>query len=98
MHIVSIIFPLIFIVALGYGCCRLSFFNKQHITGLSKFTFYISLPAFLLLNMSQIDLKQSISLSAFLFLSSNENLRSFLKSFLNLSPSINMKNQEARTL
>lgn len=66
MHIVSIIFPLIFIVALGYGCCRLSFFNKQHITGLSKFTFYISLPAFLLLNMSQIDLKQSISLSAFL--------------------------------
>ncbi len=66
MHIVSIIFPLIFIVALGYSCCRLSFFDKQHIAGLSKFTFYISLPAFLLLNMSQIDLKQSISLSAFL--------------------------------
>lgn len=66
MHIFSIIFPLIFIVALGYGCCKLKFFQQQHIAGLSKFTFYISLPAFLLLNMSQIDLQQSISLSAFL--------------------------------
>ncbi|MFQ3259908.1 MAG: malonate transporter, partial [Pseudoalteromonas distincta] len=66
MHIFSIIFPLIFIVALGYSCCRLKFFDKQHIAGLSKFTFYISLPAFLLLNMSQINLQQSISLFAFL--------------------------------
>lgn len=66
MHIFSIIFPLIFIVALGFSCCKLKFFQQQHIAGLSKFTFYISLPAFLLLNMSQIDLQQSISLSAFL--------------------------------
>jgi len=66
VHIFSIIFPLIFIVALGFSCCKLKFFQQQHIAGLSKFTFYISLPAFLLLNMSQIDLQQSISLSAFL--------------------------------
>ncbi|MBE0458714.1 AEC family transporter [Pseudoalteromonas prydzensis] len=66
MHIFSIIFPLIFIVALGFSCCKLKFFQQQHIAGLSKFTFYISLPAFLLLNMSQIDLQQSISLSALL--------------------------------
>lgn len=66
MHIFSIIFPLIFIVALGYGCCKLKFFNEQHIAGLSKFTFYVSLPAFLVLNMSQINLQQSISLFAFL--------------------------------
>lgn len=66
MHIFSIIFPLIFIVALGYSCCKLKFFSEQHIGGLSKFTFYISLPAFLLLNMSRIDLHQSISVSAFL--------------------------------
>ncbi|MGO2127781.1 MAG: AEC family transporter [Pseudoalteromonas prydzensis] len=66
MHIFSIIFPLIFIVVLGFSCCKLKFFQQQHIAGLSKFTFYISLPAFLLLNMSQIDLQQSISLSAFL--------------------------------
>lgn len=66
MHIFSIIFPLIFIVALGFSCCKLKFFQQQHIAGLSKFTFYISLPAFLFLNMSQIDLHQSISLSAFL--------------------------------
>ncbi|MBB1342373.1 AEC family transporter [Pseudoalteromonas sp. SG44-1] len=66
MHIFSIIFPLIFIVALGFSCCKLKFFEQQHIAGLSKFTFYISLPAFLFLNMSQIDLQQSISLSAFL--------------------------------
>lgn len=66
MHIFSIIFPLIFIVALGYTCCFFKFFNQQHIAGLSKFTFYVSLPAFLMLNMSQIDLHQSISLEAFL--------------------------------
>ncbi|MBE0359730.1 MULTISPECIES: AEC family transporter [Pseudoalteromonas] len=66
MHILSIIFPLIFIVVLGYSCCRLKFFEQQHIAGLSKFTFYVSLPAFLLLNMSQINLQQSISLFAFL--------------------------------
>lgn len=66
MHIFSIIFPLIFIVALGYSCCKLKFFQQQHIAGLSKFTFYVSLPAFLLLNMSRIDLQQSISVSAFL--------------------------------
>jgi predicted permease len=66
VQIFSIIFPLIFIVALGYSCCKLKFFEQQHIAGLSKFTFYISLPAFLLLNMSRIDLQQSISLSAFL--------------------------------
>jgi malonate transporter and related proteins len=66
VHIFSIILPLIFIVALGYSCCRLHFFNQQHIAGLSKFTFYVSLPAFLVLNMSQINLQQSISLVAFL--------------------------------
>ncbi|WP_166419184.1 AEC family transporter [Pseudoalteromonas sp. Z1A8] len=66
MYIFSIIFPLIFIVALGYSCCKLKFFNKQHIAGLSKFTFYVSLPAFLVLNMSQINLQQSISLFAFM--------------------------------
>lgn len=66
MQIFSIIFPLIFIVALGFSSCKLKFFAKEHIAGLSKFTFYISLPAFLLLNMAQIDLHQSLSLSAFL--------------------------------
>jgi predicted permease len=66
VQIFSIIFPLIFIVALGYTCCYFKFFNQQHIAGLSKFTFYVSLPAFLMLNMSQINLHQSISIEAFL--------------------------------
>lgn len=66
MHIFSIIFPLIFIVVLGYSSCKLKFFAQQHIAGLSKFTFYVSLPAFLFLNMSRIDLHHSISLVAFL--------------------------------
>jgi len=66
VHIFSIIFPLIFIVTLGYSCCKLKFFTQEHIAGLSKFTFYVSLPAFLLLNMAQIDLQQSLSAAAFL--------------------------------
>ncbi|MGP9496842.1 AEC family transporter, partial [Pseudoalteromonas sp. AOP7-A1-14] len=40
MQIFSIIFPLIFIVALGFSSCKLKFFAKEHIAGLSKFTFY----------------------------------------------------------
>lgn len=66
MHIFSIIFPLIFIVLSGYISSRSTFLSKEHIAGLSKFTFYISVPAFLFLNMAQADLQNSVSIAGFL--------------------------------
>lgn len=65
MQILAIIFPLIFIVALGFSAAKSHFFQQQHIAGLSKFTFYVSLPAFMFLNMAQIDLAHSLKPSAF---------------------------------
>lgn len=60
MAIVNIIFPIMFMVALGYGLTRVGFFNKEHIAGISKFTFYVSIPAFLFINMLAAPLAQSI--------------------------------------
>ncbi|MBB1383164.1 AEC family transporter, partial [Shewanella sp. SR41-2] len=60
MAIISIIFPLIFMVLLGYVLTRVGFFNKEHITGISRFTFYVSIPAFLFINMLAAPLAQSI--------------------------------------
>ncbi|UAL41509.1 AEC family transporter [Shewanella inventionis] len=60
MAIANIIFPIMFIVTLGYGLTRAGFFNKDHIAGLSKFTFYVSIPAFLFINMLAAPFAQSI--------------------------------------
>lgn len=61
MSVFSIVFPLIFIVLLGYGAAKTQFLEQIHIAGLSKFTFYISVPAFLFLNMAQADLAHSFN-------------------------------------
>ena len=66
MHIFSIIFPLVFIVLCGYLSSRSTFLSESHVAGLSKFTFYISVPAFLFLNMSNANLQGSVSLNGFL--------------------------------
>jgi len=66
MAIFSIIFPLIFMVSLGYLLTRLTFFNKEQISGISKFTFYVSIPAFLFINMLAAPLSQSFDVSSLL--------------------------------
>lgn len=66
VHIFSIIFPLVFIVLCGYLSSRSAFLSQLHVAGLSKFTFYISVPAFLFLNMSNANLQGSVSLDGFL--------------------------------
>jgi len=66
VHIFSIIFPLIFLVLCGFICSRSTFLSQGHVEGLSKFTFYISVPAFLFLNMAKADLQNSVSLYGFL--------------------------------
>lgn len=66
MSIISIIFPLIFMVTLGYLLTRLAFFNKEQIGGISKFTFYVSIPTFLFINMLTAPLSQSIDIKSLL--------------------------------
>ena len=66
MAIFSIIFPLIFMVSLGYLLTRLTFFNKEQISGISTFTFYVSIPAFLFINMLAAPLSQSFDVKSLL--------------------------------
>ncbi|WP_434926405.1 AEC family transporter [Shewanella sp. HL-SH8] len=66
MSIFGIIFPLIFMVTLGYLLTRFDFFTKEHISGISKFTFYVSIPAFLFINMLAAPLSESIDIYALL--------------------------------
>jgi predicted permease len=53
-------------VLCGYIASRSGFLERIHIAGLSKFTFYISVPSFLFLNMAKADLQTSVSLNGFL--------------------------------
>ena len=66
MAIFNIIFPLLFLVSLGYLVTRLGYFSREQISGVSKFTFYISIPAFLFLNMLAAPLKQSLDINVLL--------------------------------
>ncbi|MCE9687773.1 AEC family transporter [Shewanella sp. AS16] len=66
MNIVSIIFPLLFLVLLGYLLTNRKFFTETQIAGISKFTFYVSIPAFLFLNMLAAPLSQSLNIHALL--------------------------------
>ena len=52
MNVFAIIFPVIFVTALGYTCARRQFIDKHQIDGLSKLTFNIILPAFLFVTMA----------------------------------------------
>ncbi|MFT5788246.1 MAG: malonate transporter, partial [Shewanella sp.] len=64
MAIISIIFPLIFMAVLGYLLTTKSIFSKEQISGISLFTFYLSIPAFLFINMVQADLSKSFDIKA----------------------------------
>ncbi|MCL1057976.1 AEC family transporter [Shewanella gelidimarina] len=64
MVIISIVFPLIFMAVLGYVLTTKSVFSKEQISGISLFTFYLSIPAFLFINMVQADLSKSFDIKA----------------------------------
>ncbi len=64
MAIISIVFPLIFMAVLGYILTIRSVFSKEQISGISLFTFYLSIPAFLFINMYQADLTKSFDIKA----------------------------------
>ncbi|BAJ02699.1 AEC family transporter [Shewanella violacea] len=63
MFIVSIIFPLIFMVGLGYLLTHIKYLSREHIAGIGKFAFNISIPAFLFLNMYKAPLEQSLNIT-----------------------------------
>ncbi|SFD28616.1 AEC family transporter [Pseudoalteromonas denitrificans] len=64
MAIFTIIFPLLFMVILGFITTRFKFLNKEDINGISKFIFNLCIPVFLFLNMFQAPLATSLNTSA----------------------------------
>lgn len=66
MNIAEIIAPLIFIAALGYFCAKTQWLSKNQLDGLSKFTFNLTIPAFLFYKMASAKLEHDLSLGFFL--------------------------------
>ncbi|MCL2916676.1 AEC family transporter [Shewanella litorisediminis] len=62
MSVIEIVFPLLFIAVLGYGASRSGWFSREHIAGISKFAFYVCIPALLFSAMLKVPLKDSIRL------------------------------------
>jgi len=60
----SIIFPLLFLVSLGFLATRFKVFNKDQIGGISKFIFNLCIPVFLFLNMYKAPLETSLNTDA----------------------------------
>ncbi len=61
MNILSIISPLITVALLGYFCTRTKWLSKIQLDALSKFTFSISIPAFLFYQMAKADFSEQVS-------------------------------------
>lgn len=61
MNIVSIILPLVLIASLGFICAKSQWLSRTQIDALSKFTFYLSIPAFLFYQMAKADLSKQVS-------------------------------------
>jgi predicted permease len=65
MNILSIISPLIFVALLGFICTKSRWFQYSQLNALTKFTFYLSIPAFLFHKMASADFSQNINLALF---------------------------------
>ena len=61
MNILSIILPLIVVALLGYICTKTRWLSREQLNALSKFTFSISIPAFLFYQMAKADLSEQVS-------------------------------------
>ncbi len=61
MNILSIISPLITVALLGFICTKSRWLSKEQLNALSKFTFSISIPAFLFYQMSKADFSEQVS-------------------------------------
>ncbi|MCW8832152.1 MAG: AEC family transporter [Colwellia sp.] len=61
MNILAIISPLIVVALLGYVCTKSRWLSKEQLSALSKFTFSISIPAFLFYQMAKADFSEQVS-------------------------------------
>jgi predicted permease len=57
--------PLILVALLGFVCAKSQWLNRAQIDAISKFTFYLSIPAFLFYQMAQANFSEQISLELF---------------------------------
>ena len=64
-HALSIISPLVLVALLGFICTKSEWLKRAQLEALSQFTFYIAIPAFLFLQMSNADLSKHVSASLF---------------------------------
>ncbi|MGI2260330.1 AEC family transporter [Shewanella sp. GXUN23E] len=62
MATIDIVFPLLFIASLGFAASKSGWFSAEHIAGISKFAFYVSIPALLFSAMLRVPLEDSIRL------------------------------------
>jgi predicted permease len=65
MNILSIISPLIVVALIGYGCTKSRWLTREQLDSLSKFTFSISIPAFLFYQMAKADFSEQVSAQLF---------------------------------
>jgi predicted permease len=65
MNIFAIIFPLVIVALIGFVCTKSQWFSRVQLDALTKFTFYISIPAFLFLKMAQADFSEHVSIGLF---------------------------------
>lgn len=61
MNIIAIIAPLILVGLLGFICTKSHWLSREQLNTLSKFTFSISIPAFLFYQMAKADFSSDIS-------------------------------------
>ncbi|NQY88206.1 MAG: AEC family transporter [Colwellia sp.] len=61
MNIITIIIPLILVGLLGFICTKSRWLSREQLNTLSKFTFSISIPAFLFYQMAKADLSRQVS-------------------------------------
>ena len=65
MTILAIISPLILVALLGFICTKTRWLSREQLDALSKFTFSISIPAFLFYQMAKAEFSEQVSLQLF---------------------------------
>ena len=61
MNMMAIIIPLIVVALLGFICTKSRWLSSEQLNTLSKFTFSISIPAFLFYQIAKADLSSQVS-------------------------------------
>jgi len=61
MNILAIISPLIMVALLGFICSKSQWLTRPQLDAISKFTFQISIPAFLFYKMATANFSEQVS-------------------------------------